>query len=53
MKRGDALKCKVWFRTEAARHQRQDWCVGMTGTWFIACRMTAITLSLMSAVAEA
>jgi hypothetical protein len=27
-------------------------CVGMTGTWFIACQMTAITLSLMSAVAE-
>jgi hypothetical protein len=37
MKRGDALKCKVWFRTEKARHQRQDWCVGMTGKWFIAC----------------
>jgi hypothetical protein len=27
-------------------------CVGMTGTWFIACQMTAISLSLMSAAAE-
>jgi hypothetical protein len=27
-------------------------CVGMTKTWFIACQMTAITLSLMSAATE-
>jgi hypothetical protein len=31
----------------------KGWNVGVTGTWFIACQMTATTLSLMSAVAEA
>jgi hypothetical protein len=31
----------------------KGWYVGVTGTWFIACRLTAKALSLMSAVAEA
>jgi hypothetical protein len=53
MSRGDAVKCKVRSERQVGRHLRQGWYVGVTGTWFIACRRTAITLSLMSAAAEA
>jgi hypothetical protein len=35
------------------RQNCKGWYVGVRGTWFIACQTTAITLSLMSAVAEA
>jgi hypothetical protein len=45
------LDKNVWYTNKyGLLHAKR--CVGMTGTWFIACQMTAITLSLMSAVTE-
>jgi hypothetical protein len=35
MKRGDALKCKIRFRTESGKASEAGLVVGMTGTWFI------------------
>jgi hypothetical protein len=53
MSRGDAVKCKVRFRTAGGQASEAGLVFGVTGTWFIACQTTAITLSLMSAVVEA